>query len=197
MVYDCMDEWNTFPGIEEPVLEAEHRLVRDADILLVSSEQLRRKWRRCNNRTLLVRNAVDFEYFTTPIGKNVLADKPRPIIGYFRGISEWVDIELLSRLARERTSLIAAFTWDSMARYWATRSTKGTTVIVSLSDEHVCHDVDFAQSRAETCTALPPSLSDAVIASRTFTTPRLNGPSDRSTAPLRMASKKDRFCTFW
>ncbi len=44
VVYDCMDEWNNFPGFKEPVLAAEATLVRDADVTLVSADRLLAKW---------------------------------------------------------------------------------------------------------------------------------------------------------
>jgi GT2 family glycosyltransferase len=99
LVYDCMDEWNSFPGMKTPLLAAEERLVGEADLVTVSAQRLLDKWRGRNARVVLVRNATDFEHFTAPVEQRLLQDVPHPIAGYFGAVAPWFDPELLARVA--------------------------------------------------------------------------------------------------
>jgi GT2 family glycosyltransferase len=102
VVYDCMDEWDTFPGMSQELLAAERRLLRDADLLVVTGAKLFEKYSHLNPNTVLARNAADFDRFQAPDVQPVLEDVPRPIVGYFGAIADWFDLELVVRLARER-----------------------------------------------------------------------------------------------
>ena len=102
VVYDCMDEWTTFHGIQPALLAQEQRLVSAADLCVVSGQRLLDKWTPATPRILLARNAADFAHFHQPPPNDLLADAPRPVVGYFGAIAEWFDLALLLRLARER-----------------------------------------------------------------------------------------------
>ncbi len=102
VVYDCMDEWNTFPGMKQPLLEAEKELVRKTDVLVVSAQRLVEKWHDDRPDLLLARNAADFDHYANVQENDLLADLPRPIVGYFGAIADWFDLPLMVRLARER-----------------------------------------------------------------------------------------------
>jgi GT2 family glycosyltransferase len=104
IVYDCMDEWNNFPGMKRELLETEDRLVRSADVLVVSAQRLWDKYSSRNPNTVLARNGTNFEHFHSVPPHHLLADAPRPIVGYFGAIADWFDLELMLRLAKERPS---------------------------------------------------------------------------------------------
>jgi GT2 family glycosyltransferase/glycosyltransferase involved in cell wall biosynthesis len=104
VIYDCMDEWEGFPGVTQAVTKVEHELVRDCDLLIVTAASLEEKWR--NKRTgssVLVRNGVDFEYYAKRCQPNTLLDRDaRPLIGYYGAIAEWFDLGLMTYIARQR-----------------------------------------------------------------------------------------------
>lgn len=102
VVYDCMDEWNSFPGMKPQLLAAEERLVTEADLVTVSAGRLLEKWRGRNARVELIRNAADFVRFSAPVSESALEDVKHPIAGYFGAIASWFDVELLTRVATER-----------------------------------------------------------------------------------------------
>lgn len=102
LVYDCMDEWNSFPGMKTPLLSAEERLVAEADLVTVSAQRLLEKWSGHNPRVVLVRNGADFDHFAAPIDTRLLQDVPHPIAGYFGAVAPWFDVELLARVAAAR-----------------------------------------------------------------------------------------------
>ena len=100
VVYDCMDEWNNFPGFKEPVLAAEATLVREADVTLVSADRLLAKWSNAA-RPLMVRNAVDLDHYTRLYGPNrLLGEIAHPVIGYYGALASWVDVPLLTKIAK-------------------------------------------------------------------------------------------------
>ena len=102
LVYDCMDEWNSFPGMKPQLLAAEELLVREADLVTVSAQRLLDKWQGRNARVELVRNATDFEHFATGSEERLLEGVPHPIAGYFGAIAPWFDVELLAAVAAQR-----------------------------------------------------------------------------------------------
>ncbi|MCU1244315.1 MAG: glycosyltransferase, group 1 family domain/glycosyl transferase, group 2 family domain protein, partial [Acidobacteria bacterium] len=102
LVYDCMDEWNSFPGMKPQLLAAEEQLVEEADLVTVSAQRLLEKWQGRNRRVELVRNAADFARFSAPQTESLLEEIPRPIAGYFGAIAPWMDVPLLVEVAAAR-----------------------------------------------------------------------------------------------
>jgi polysaccharide pyruvyl transferase CsaB len=103
LVYDCMDEWENFPGIKQSLLDAEIQLVRKCDLLVVTAQRLYEKWQSYNRPMLLARNAVDYDFYIERYQPNtVLTEIRHPIIGYYGAIADWFDIELLTYVARQR-----------------------------------------------------------------------------------------------
>ncbi|MCM2316353.1 MAG: glycosyltransferase [Thermoanaerobaculia bacterium] len=102
VVYDCMDEWSSFPGLEPPVLDAEARLVSEADLVTVSGQRLLEKWSGSNIRVELIRNGADFDFFAAPRTERLLDNVKRPIAGYFGAIAPWFDVELVAHVASQR-----------------------------------------------------------------------------------------------
>lgn len=101
VVYDCMDEWADFPAIGPELLALEERLVARAELVTVTAAQLEQKWKDRARRCLLVRNGVDFAFFSRECAPNdLLAGMQRPIVGYYGALAEWVDLELVAAVAR-------------------------------------------------------------------------------------------------
>ena len=103
VVYDCMDEWEGFPGMGPALLDAERELVGGADLVVTTAERLRQKWAPHNPNTVLVRNGVDADFFArTCLPSDLLADAGHPIIGFTGGLAPWVHFELIASVARAR-----------------------------------------------------------------------------------------------
>ncbi len=101
VIYDCMDEWEDFPGIGKPLLVAERTLIRDSDAVTVTAALLEEKYCAHNPRCVLVRNGVDFEFFHFNCQPSqILGDMSHPIIGFYGALAEWVDVGLIAEVAR-------------------------------------------------------------------------------------------------
>ncbi|MCX8069214.1 MAG: glycosyltransferase, partial [Thermodesulfovibrionales bacterium] len=99
LIYDCLDEWETFTGIGMYVLEQERRLVNHCDLLTVTADKLLKKWNEHNKNGLIVRNACDYEYFSKASQNDLLKDINKPIIGFFGGIADWIEIDYFAYAA--------------------------------------------------------------------------------------------------
>jgi GT2 family glycosyltransferase/glycosyltransferase involved in cell wall biosynthesis len=103
VIYDCMDEWENFPGIKQPVLRMEGKLVEGSDLVLVTGQSLYEKWRGRGRSVVLVRNAVDYEFYARETAPNrLLAGVKHPVVGYYGAIADWFDIDLVAYAARKR-----------------------------------------------------------------------------------------------
>ncbi len=105
VLYHCVDDFSAFSGTPaREIAELEADLCRRADLVLVSAETLLRERRVHNPETVLVRHGVDHAHFAkaldarTPIAPEVAA-LPRPILGFFGLVADWVDVELLRHVA--------------------------------------------------------------------------------------------------
>lgn len=101
IVYDCHDLLEGFGNIAPQLIEDEARLMLDADLVLFSSDTLRRhhlqRHPELAARSLLVQNAS-----AMPVGADrPAAANPRPLIGYAGAIESWFDVEAVEAAARQ------------------------------------------------------------------------------------------------
>lgn len=103
ILYDCMDEWENFPGIKPVLLAMESELVGRCDLLVVTAQKLHEKWRDYGRPTVLARNAVDYDFYRARCAPNDrLSRINHPVIGYYGAIADWLDLELVAHAAARR-----------------------------------------------------------------------------------------------
>jgi GT2 family glycosyltransferase len=103
VLYDCMDDWETFPGIGAFNLSEERHLAGECDVLVVTAQKLVEKFSPKGLAPLLARNAADFDRFAAPTGEPPLSETMRrPVVGYFGAIADWMDLDLVAEVARLR-----------------------------------------------------------------------------------------------
>jgi hypothetical protein len=108
VIYHCVDEFSEFTGSHKQALLAmERQLMKRAAAVIVSSQALLETKQAYNPNTFLVTHGVDVRHFakafdpTTVIPQEV-ASLPRPIVGFFGLIADWVDLDLIRYLALAR-----------------------------------------------------------------------------------------------
>lgn len=104
IVYDCMDHHAGFSTNEPEMLHQEERLLREAELVVTSSQHLYDWATAYNSSTVLIRNAADITHFSMPPKEPLreLESIEQPIIGYYGAISDWFDIRLIETVARNR-----------------------------------------------------------------------------------------------
>lgn len=103
VVYDCMDDWEVFPGMTAEIVESERDLVNRGDLTVVSSGRLERKWLSTARRVRLIRNGGDAAFIRSRCQPNArLSGIPHPIVGFFGAIAHWFDVALVEGIARAR-----------------------------------------------------------------------------------------------
>jgi GT2 family glycosyltransferase/glycosyltransferase involved in cell wall biosynthesis len=103
IIYDCMDEWENFPRVQNESLALEKKLVQSCDLLVVTAQRLYDKWQPYQRPTVLARNAADYQFYETHCRPNeLLSGISQPVIGYYGAIADWFDVELLAEVARLR-----------------------------------------------------------------------------------------------
>jgi glycosyltransferase involved in cell wall biosynthesis len=106
VVYYCVDEYSAFSGVNAAQLEElERQLLGRADAVIVSADELLKTKVPFNSRTALVRHGVDFDHFRKALDPQTIipteiTSLPRPIIGFFGLIADWIDLDLIASVAR-------------------------------------------------------------------------------------------------
>ena len=100
VVYDCMDHHGGFADNSEEVLAREHELMRDADLLVVTSDWLFDEAGKYNPHRSMIRNACQYEHFANPPVRIFKDPQGRKVIGYYGAIAEWFDLDLVEKVAR-------------------------------------------------------------------------------------------------
>ena len=102
VVYHCVDRWDAFDMYDSTLMaEVDRQCCELADVVIATSEDL---YERCRSRCAscrLIMHGVDHAHFAAALDA---PDRPRDlpdgdIVGFFGLLSEWVDQELLVRLA--------------------------------------------------------------------------------------------------
>jgi len=102
LLYDCMDDWETFENMGKFNVSEEKHLVQECDVLVVTGAELQRKYQAQGLHPVLARNGADFSFFSKARPNDLLAGVPKPIVGYFGAIADWIDLDLVYAVAKSR-----------------------------------------------------------------------------------------------
>lgn len=105
LIYYCVDEYTAFTGASKGLKEIEEHLFRTADLVVVSAEKLLESKKAFNKNTFLIRHGTDWAHFRTAIAPDTavpaeIAGLPRPIVGFHGLLADWVDYELIGKIAQ-------------------------------------------------------------------------------------------------
>lgn len=106
MVYYCVDKWSEFTFIDKQSMEEMERTVAEsADVVFATAHNLFDAMKRYNPNTHLIRHGVDFDFFARALDPGTeepedIRDLPRPRIGFFGLIHNWIDLDLFEYIAK-------------------------------------------------------------------------------------------------
>ena len=121
-IYYCVDEYTAFTGVSAGLKAIEEDLFRKSDFVVVSAETLLESKIKFNEKTFLIRHGVDFNHFRKALDEatkipDEIANLPRPIIGFHGLLADWVDFELIKKIAEHFENgslvLIGKITFDA------------------------------------------------------------------------------------
>jgi len=103
-VYYCVDDYTLWPGQNGLLMrELEERLLGQVDLVVATSEKLRRTRSNGRRQTALLTHGVDLPLFQSvgvvPSSPEIQA-LTRPIVGYYGLVDERCDLPLIATLAR-------------------------------------------------------------------------------------------------
>jgi glycosyltransferase involved in cell wall biosynthesis len=107
-VYYCIDDYAAHPGVDAELIGARDRaLTGTADLVFVAPPALLESKRAQNAHVEFSPHGVDVALFRRALDPATVVPEaarglPRPVIGYFGSIHEWIDVELIEWLARQR-----------------------------------------------------------------------------------------------
>lgn len=104
LIYYCVDEYTAFTGASNGLSEIENDLFRRADIVVVSAERLFESKKHLNPNTFVIRHGTDWRHFRNALDPELgvpadIARLPRPIIGFHGLLADWVDYDLIRKMA--------------------------------------------------------------------------------------------------
>lgn len=104
VIYYCVDEYTAFTGASNGLKQIEDDLFRRADLVIVSAERLFDSKKHFNPNTFVIRHGTDWKHFRTALDPGLpippdIADLPRPIVGFHGLLADWVDYELIKKVA--------------------------------------------------------------------------------------------------
>jgi glycosyltransferase involved in cell wall biosynthesis len=106
-VYYCVDEHSMFSTLPRGTAAAERDLLERVDVVFAVNEALAERKRAANPETHVARHGVDHALFSRALDPLTrvpadIASLPRPLLGFYGTLQDWVDFELLAELARRR-----------------------------------------------------------------------------------------------
>ncbi len=110
VIYYCIDNFAASSPAASKVVRAEKRMLERADLVFVTSHQLKEQAERLNPNVHLFPFGVDFETFERARSAQApapddIARIPHPRIGYVGGIHKWIDFDLIRKTAEKEKDL--------------------------------------------------------------------------------------------
>lgn len=104
VIYYCGDDFSALAGVDHHyVIQAEHRLIDRADIILACSPTLHNKFPA--HKTWLLPHGVSLSQFANPAPCPSDLDSSRPSVGFYGSLNNWLDQTLLHLLASARPNI--------------------------------------------------------------------------------------------
>jgi glycosyltransferase involved in cell wall biosynthesis len=100
VVYHCADDYAGVRGFPRSLPGLEADLCRAADLVIATSSTLCEERRTFNSNTHWVPNGADIAHFSQPAAPNAdLLRLAHPVAGFIGGLSQWLDMDLVARVA--------------------------------------------------------------------------------------------------
>ena len=108
VLYYCVDAFGEFPGYDRDLIDhLETALIARSDVVLTTSQPLYETKRALHPNVHFVQHGVDHRRLSRAVRENLpiprdLLALPKPVLGFVGVVGEWVDLDLVMGLARQR-----------------------------------------------------------------------------------------------
>lgn len=99
LIYDCMDHHDGFGNTGEGIAAIELSLFKEAEAIITTSQWLHDMAIAHNPRVTIIRNAAEADFFAAAPDTRFSDPLGRQVIGYYGAIAEWMDVDLLEKIA--------------------------------------------------------------------------------------------------
>ena len=106
LIYDCMDHHEGFGHPDVGITALELALLKKSDAIVTTSQWLRDRAAAHNTNVVLIRNAADYGFFSLRPQEVYHDPQGRRVLGYYGAIADWLDVELLEKVALQFTSCL-------------------------------------------------------------------------------------------
>ena len=114
-IYHNVDDFSSASPEAARIQQSEERLLREADLVFVTSQGLGRRAGRLNRNVHLFRSGVNFARFDEGSRRRP-ADEPsdirglkKPLVGYVGNMHKWVDLDLVASVAKAMPDVTFVF----------------------------------------------------------------------------------------
>jgi O-antigen biosynthesis protein len=102
-IYDCVDEHSGFSGAPPDMRRAEENMMKQCSLVIATSDILLQRIAKVNGKCFYLPNGSDFEHFHSSIDCKAIPEEiaglHHPIIGFIGAVHDWIDINLVCKLA--------------------------------------------------------------------------------------------------
>lgn len=109
IVYYCPDDWSKFTFLDANwINQCEHELLRKASAVFATSRYLVEKFRPiAHDKVHYLPHGVNHAHFSAALDSSTtipadIASLPKPVIGFYGNLYDWIDFDLLAELAQLR-----------------------------------------------------------------------------------------------
>lgn len=102
-IYYCVDDFTQFPGVDKQMItEMERELIDSCDLILYTAGYLEKKFSSSKKKIHYFPHGVDFDHFDRINTNKETAVGRKPVIGFFGYLSQWIDLDLIAKIAETR-----------------------------------------------------------------------------------------------
>ena len=105
VIYDCIDDVKSFPSVKEIIVKTEQNLIRKANCVTATSDNLLKMIKMYNENAYILKNGVSKNIILEDLVDENL-NTGKKVINYIGTIYEWFDIDKIELLAKSRPNLI-------------------------------------------------------------------------------------------
>jgi glycosyltransferase involved in cell wall biosynthesis len=119
VIYYCVDDWSEFTFLHAGAMrEMERQVIEQSDLVFTTAQALYESKSAIHPGTHLIPHGVDGQHFAQARSADLevapeLRDLPRPVVGFWGALHDWIDLDLIRYVAEHRPAWSLALVGDA------------------------------------------------------------------------------------